>query len=118
MPNKGVKPLRGLSSVTRRFFHPGLAILLGLAVAGPFATSRAVAQIVERTIPEDPVVVDGGALSGKLLESGVRAYFGVPFAAPPVRDLRWARATAGRGMEGRLPRGPQGAGMHPGAKTP
>jgi para-nitrobenzyl esterase len=89
MPNKGVKPLRGLSSVMRRFFHPGLAILLGLAVSGPFATARAVAQIVERTIPEDPVIVDGGALSGKLLESGVRAYFGVPFAAPPVRDLRW-----------------------------
>ena len=89
MLNKGVKLPRGLSSVTRRFFHPGVAILLGLAVAGPFAASRATAQIVERPIPEDPVVVDGGALSGKLLDSGVRAYFGVPFAAPPVRDLRW-----------------------------
>jgi carboxylesterase family protein len=89
MLNKGVKLPRGLSSMTRRFFHPGVAILLGLAVAGPFATSRAIAQIVERTIPEDPVVVDSGAISGKLLDSGVRAYFGVPFAAPPVRDLRW-----------------------------
>ncbi len=73
----------------RRFFHPGAAILLGLAVAGPFAASRATAQVVERPIPEDPVVVDGGVLSGKLLDSGVRAHFGVPFAAPPVRDLRW-----------------------------
>ena len=73
----------------RRFFRPGVAILLGLAVAGPFAASRATAQVVERPIPEDPVVVDGGALSGKLLDRGVRAYFGVPFAAPPVRDLRW-----------------------------
>jgi hypothetical protein len=89
MLNKGAKLPRGLSSVTRRFFRPGLAILLGLAVAGPFAASRATAQVVERPIPEDPVVVDGGALSGKLLDSGVRAYFGVPFAAPPVRDLRW-----------------------------
>ena len=89
MLNKSVKLPRGLSSVTRRFFHPGVAILLGHAVAGPFAASRATAQIVERPIPEDPVVVDGGAVSGKLLDSGVRAYFGVPFAAPPVRDLRW-----------------------------
>src|SRR5271170_1654699 len=89
MLDKSVKLLRGLSSVTRRFFHPGIAILLGLAVAMPFAASPATAQVVERPIPEDPVVVDGGALSGTLLDSGVRAYFGVPFAAPPVRDLRW-----------------------------
>ena len=75
MLNKSVKLPRGLSSVTRRFFHPGVAILLGHAVAGPFAASRATAQIVERPIPEDPVVVDGGAVSGKLLDSGVRAYF-------------------------------------------
>jgi para-nitrobenzyl esterase len=67
----------------------GLAFLLGLAVADPFMSYRANAQIVERPIPEDPVVVDSGAVSGKLLDSGVRAYFGVPFAAPPVRDLRW-----------------------------
>src|SRR5580704_2598884 len=89
MLHQSVKLPRDLPSATRRFFHPGIAILLGLAVAMPFAASPATAQVVERPIPEDPVVVDGGALSGKLLDSGVRAYFGVPFAAPPVRDLRW-----------------------------
>ena len=79
----------GWRSDTRRVFLPAMTIMLGLAVPGSFAVSSASAQSVERPIPEDPVSVDGGAVSGKVLESGVRAYFGVPFAAPPVRELRW-----------------------------
>ena len=47
------------------------------------------AQIVERTIPGDPVAIDSGSVAGMLLPSGVRAYFGVPFAAPPVHENRW-----------------------------
>jgi para-nitrobenzyl esterase len=47
------------------------------------------AQIVEAPIPGDPISIDTGKVSGKLLSSGVRAYFGVPFAAPPVGELRW-----------------------------
>jgi len=47
------------------------------------------AQIVEMPVPGDPVAIDTGKLSGKLLPSGVRAYFGVPFAAPPTGDFRW-----------------------------
>ncbi|MDB6011935.1 MAG: para-nitrobenzyl esterase [Gammaproteobacteria bacterium] len=46
-------------------------------------------QVRERPIPGDPVRIDSGLVSGKLLASGVRAYFGVPFAMPPVRELRW-----------------------------
>ncbi|MBB6093517.1 para-nitrobenzyl esterase [Povalibacter uvarum] len=49
----------------------------------------ALAQIVETPIPGDPVAIDSGGISGKKLASGVRAYFGVPFAAPPTGDLRW-----------------------------
>lgn len=37
----------------------------------------------------DPVTVDGGLMAGKVLPSGVHAYLGVPYAEPPVRDLRW-----------------------------
>lgn len=36
-----------------------------------------------------PVSVDGGLVEGVTLASGVRAWLGVPFAAPPVRELRW-----------------------------
>lgn len=47
------------------------------------------AQIVETPVPGDPVAIDSGLVSGKVLASGVRAYLGVPFAEPPVRELRW-----------------------------
>lgn len=40
-------------------------------------------------IPSDPVRTDAGRVSGTLLEGGLKGYFGVPFAAPPVRENRW-----------------------------
>jgi para-nitrobenzyl esterase len=40
-------------------------------------------------IPGDPIKIDSGSLSGTELGDGVKAYLGVPFAAPPVRDNRW-----------------------------
>jgi para-nitrobenzyl esterase len=39
--------------------------------------------------PIDPIKTDGGLVAGKVLESGVRAWFGVPYAQAPVQDLRW-----------------------------
>ena len=36
-----------------------------------------------------PITVDGGAIEGSETPSGVAAWYGVPFAAPPLRDLRW-----------------------------
>ncbi len=36
-----------------------------------------------------PIVVDGGMIEGTTLPSGVQAWLGVPFAAPPLRELRW-----------------------------
>ncbi|WP_298394217.1 carboxylesterase family protein [Sphingobium sp.] len=59
------------------------AALGALAIA-----SAALAQGVERPTG-DPVRTDAGLISGKTLQSGVRTWLGVPFAAPPVRDLRW-----------------------------
>jgi para-nitrobenzyl esterase len=59
----------------------------------PMCASEAAApiysQVRERPICGDPVKIDSGLVSGKLLSSGVRAYFGIPFAIPPVRALRW-----------------------------
>ena len=53
------------------------------------AASSASAQIVATPVPGDPVSIDSGAVSGKVLPSNVKAYFGIPFAAPPLGDLRW-----------------------------
>jgi para-nitrobenzyl esterase len=40
-------------------------------------------------IPDDPVTITSGKLSGTRLVSGVKAYLGVPFAKPPTGELRW-----------------------------
>jgi len=53
-----------------------LAALAGLALS----SAPAAAQTVD---------VESGKMEGITLESGVRAWLGVPFAAPPVRELRW-----------------------------
>jgi para-nitrobenzyl esterase len=39
--------------------------------------------------PIEPVKTDGGLVAGKVLASGVRAWFGVPYAKAPVQELRW-----------------------------
>jgi para-nitrobenzyl esterase len=57
---------------------------MALALAAPVGGFAAT-----RTIRGDPVRVESGSLAGTELASGVRAYLGVPFAAPPVRDFRW-----------------------------
>ena len=38
---------------------------------------------------EEPIQLQAGQISGTLLDNGVQAFLGVPFAAPPVGDLRW-----------------------------
>ena len=52
-------------------------------LAGPSAASMI-------PIPSDPISISGGAVSGTRLDSGVRAYLGIPYAKAPVGNLRWA----------------------------
>ncbi|RYH04456.1 carboxylesterase [Salipiger sp. IMCC34102] len=61
-------------------------ILIGATGAALLATS-APGQIVETPIA--PIETSAGLVAGHVLDSGVQAWFGVPFAAPPLRDLRW-----------------------------
>ena len=56
--------------------------IFSLLVAG-----SAIAQNVGGN--SQPVQVREGTVTGKTLVSGVRTYFGIPFAAPPLRELRW-----------------------------
>ena len=51
----------------------------------------ALTRVLFAALP-DPVRTDAGQLSGVTLASGVRAFKGIPFAAPPVGDLRWRSA--------------------------
>lgn len=55
-------------------------VCLGLAVVN--------AQIT-RKVPGDPLKIEGGLVSGTMGSDGVKAYFGIPFAAPPLRENRW-----------------------------
>jgi para-nitrobenzyl esterase len=41
-------------------------------------------------IAGDPIATHSGKISGTQLPSGVRTYLGVPYARPPVGELRWA----------------------------
>ncbi|MBU6167060.1 MAG: carboxylesterase family protein [Alphaproteobacteria bacterium] len=54
--------------------------MIQLAFALLLAAAPAVAQ---------QVTVDTGILAGSTIDGGVKAFLGVPFAAPPVRELRW-----------------------------
>ena len=68
------------------------AVLLALLVLsfGVFSPAlSAGAQGKETPIAGDPVKIDSGLVAGKLLPGGVKAYLGIPYAAPPIGDLRW-----------------------------
>ena len=65
--------------------------LRALAICGGVAlfTATAAHAQVTRPIPGDPVTTDAGRVSGTLASSGLKTYFGIPFAAPPIRENRW-----------------------------
>ena len=64
-----------------------LAILTAL-IAFALGASAALASPMA-AIAGDPVRIDAGAVAGTLVDPSVRAYLGIPFAAPPVREYRW-----------------------------
>ncbi len=45
-------------------------------------------MILTQTSGAEPIKIDGGLVEGTV-EDGIAVYRGIPFAAPPVGDLRW-----------------------------
>ncbi|WP_404370692.1 carboxylesterase/lipase family protein [Sphingomonas sp. MMS24-J45] len=62
--------------------------LAACGVAAPAQDSSSVAAM--QPIPGDPIETTAGKVAGTAVDSQVRAYLGIPYAAPPVGDLRWA----------------------------
>jgi para-nitrobenzyl esterase len=58
------------------------ALVLVVAVISLLSCQQAAA-------PGTTIQVDSGLLAGKVLDSGVKAWLGIPYAKPPVRELRW-----------------------------
>lgn len=73
----------------RTLLNKKVLCAMAMGALALWQAGAASAQIVARPIKGDPVVIDSGKLDGKLLPSGVKAYFGIPYAAAPVRQLRW-----------------------------
>ncbi|MWV29222.1 carboxylesterase family protein [Erythrobacter sp. GH3-10] len=59
------------------------ALTMALSIASPAAA--------QDHSPETPDVLEtkNGPVDGVMLDTGVEAYLGIPYAAPPVRELRW-----------------------------
>jgi len=65
----------------------GLAIALGTLCAPWFGVTAAADQTVEKKL--SPIVeTKEGAIQG-FVSNGVSKFFGIPYAAPPVGNLRW-----------------------------
>ena len=45
--------------------------------------------LVLTSVQAEPIRIDSGLIEGVTLGSGVRAWLGIPQAAPPLRELRW-----------------------------
>ena len=70
-------------------------VALGLAAAVIAASTVTTPAAIS-----DPVKTASGQVSGVTLKSGVRAFKGIPFAAPPVGDLRWKEPRPAARWEG------------------
>src|SRR2546423_145959 len=66
-------------------------VLVILLVTGCVAFSQVQSNVsnADNTAADNRVKVTGGLIEGITQKNGVRAFKGIPFANPPVGDLRW-----------------------------
>ncbi len=55
---------------------------------------------IAKTSISDPVKISAGLVEGETLKDGIKVYKGIPFAAPPVNDLRWKAPQKTEGWKG------------------
>jgi para-nitrobenzyl esterase len=65
------------------------AVMLRLLAAALVAVLMLGPSVAPAQTPGPTVVTDAGRLAGTVDDAGMRAFRGIPFAAPPVGDLRW-----------------------------
>jgi para-nitrobenzyl esterase len=88
------------SAVAGRMLLAALVVLAGVAPAA-FADTG-LAEPGWAPTPADTIQLQSGQISGKRLASGVRAYLGIPFAMPPVQQLRWREPQPAHAWQGIL----------------
>lgn len=70
--------------------HLMITLLAGVTLCAPICAPLGARDKSMHPIAGDPVETSSGRIAGTRLESGVNAYLGIPFAEPPVGELRWA----------------------------
>src|SRR5687767_13486711 len=63
--------------------------LTGWRYSAARAISALCAVLACSALRAEPIRTDAGLVEGVTLASGIRAWLGIPQAAPPVRELRW-----------------------------
>jgi para-nitrobenzyl esterase len=76
-----------MKPLVRLFMKKWRLGILAVCIAGALIAPMVSGQIVLTRIT--PIQTTGGLLAGKVLPSGVKAWLGIPYAKPPVDNLRW-----------------------------
>ncbi|CAN5894501.1 carboxylesterase family protein [soil metagenome] len=76
-----------------------LILLIAQVVPGAFAQTKSKTAPPAATA-DNQFKVANGSLEGVTEKSGIRSFKGVPFAAPPVGDLRWREPQPSRNWQG------------------
>jgi len=84
-----MKITRPFHKLTRNCLISATLLFIPIARAG-----------VTNPIAGDPIAIDSGQVAGTKLPSGVHAYLGIPYAAPPVNELRWHAPVALKPWQG------------------
>ncbi|WP_214409444.1 carboxylesterase/lipase family protein [Sphaerisporangium fuscum] len=92
----------------------GLSALVALALLGTMTPSQAAPLAAPACAPGTTVTTDTGQVCGTTGD-GVRSWLGVPYAEPPVGELRWTPAKAHEPWTGVLPATERGGSCPQGA---